>query len=278
MLDPMSLSAGPSFGTLLRQWRSTRKLSQLALADIAEISTRHISFMETGRAQPSREMVLVLGSVLEVPLRERNAMLAAAGFAPAYRETDLSAPEMAPVRKVLDFLLRQAEPYGAVVLDGAWDILMTNRPAQLLTTQFVEDPAALLQDGRLNMLRLLFHPAGARKAIVNWADVARDAIARAQRELHFEAHGPRLAALVEEALSYPDVPQDFRVLDLSQSPSLLIPVQFAKNGLQMNVFSTITTLGTAQDVTLQEIRIESYFPADEQTDALAKQLFAQLEH
>jgi len=270
MLSPMSTVS--SFGNLLRQWRSTRKLTQLALAEEAEVSTRHISFMETGRSKPSREMVLVLASVLELPLRDRNALLLAAGYAPAYHEGNLDAPEMRPVVRALKFMLAQANPYGAVVLDGAWDILMSNDAATRFTQRLVRDPATLLAAGNLNMLRLLFHPAGIRHAIVNWEDVARSTIGRVHRDLHHRADDRRMAALLDEVLTYPDVPRDFRQLDLSEHPSLLIDVHFRHEEFEARTFSTITTLGTAQDVTLQEIAIEVFFPSDDASDAVMKAL------
>ena len=270
MLSPMS-TASP-FGSLLRQWRSTRKLTQLALAEEAEVSTRHISFMETGRSKPSREMVLVLASVLELPLRDRNALLLSAGYAPAYQEGNLDSPEMRPVVRALKFMLAQANPYGAVVLDGAWDILMSNDAATRFTQRLVRDPAALLALGNLNMLRTLFHPAGIRDTIVNWEEVARSTIGRVHRELHHRADDRRMAALLDEVLTYPDVPRDFRQLDLSERPNLLIDVHFRHDGFEARTFSTITTLGTAQDVTLQEICIEMFFPADDASDAAMKAL------
>ncbi len=267
-----AMSTATSFGSLLRRWRGTRNLTQLALADEAEVSTRHLSFLETGRSKPSREMVLVLASVMELPLRDRNALLLSAGYAPAYRESDLSSPEMRPVVRALEFMLSQTDPYGAVVLDGAWDIVMSNDAAQRFTTMFVRDPAALVGVGAPNMLRLLFHPAGARDSIVNWHDVARSTIGRVHRDLHHRADDQRLAAVMDEVLAYPDVPRDFRRLDLAEHPSLLIPIHFRHDGADLRTFSTITTLGSAQDVTLQEICIESFFPSDDATDAALRAL------
>ncbi|MEM6990887.1 MAG: helix-turn-helix transcriptional regulator [Myxococcota bacterium] len=261
------MSVATSFGSLLRRWRDTRKLTQLALGQEAEVSTRHISFMETGRSKPSREMVLVLASVLELPLRDRNALLLSAGYAPAYHESDLGADEMRPVVRALQFMLKQANPYAAVVLDGAWDILMSNAAAQTFTAKFVRDPAALLGAGKPNMLRLLFHPAGARDAVVNWSEVAQSVIGRVHRELHHRADDPRLASLLDEVLAYPGVPRDFRRFDLADHPALLIPIHFRHGDIELQTFSTITTLGSAQDVTLQEICIESFFPADDASDA-----------
>ena len=261
-----TMSTAQSFGPLLRQWRNTRSLTQMALAEQAEVSTRHISFMETGRSNPSREMVLVLASVLELPLRDRNSLLVSAGFAPAYHETDLQSEEMRPVRRALDFILRSTDPYGAVVLDGGWDIVMSNAAAQRFTQMMIADPAAMLSMGPPNMLRLLFHRAGARESIENWEHVARATIARVHRDLHHRSDDRRLSSVLDEVLGYDDVPRDFRTLDLMDPPSLCIPIDFRIEGQLLRTFSMVTTVGSAQDVTLQEICIESFFPADDATD------------
>lgn len=261
-----------SFGSLLKQWRGTRKLTQLALAEEAEVSTRHISFMETGRSKPSREMVLILASVLDLPLRDRNGLLLAAGYAPAYQHSDLEDPDMRPVLRALQFMLKQANPYGAVVLDGAWDILLSNDAALKFTQHFVRDAQALQAMGPPNMLRLLCHPAGVRHAIVNWEEVARATIGRVHRELHHRTDDRRMSALLDEVLEYPGIPRDFRRLDLAERPTLLIPVHFRRDDHDIRTFSTITTLGSAQDVTLQEICIEIFFPADDASDAAMQAL------
>ena len=258
-------------GKLLRQWRNTRHMSQLDVAGDAEISTRHLSFVETGRSKPSREMVLILASVLEVPLRERNTMLVAAGYAPVYRETDLAAPEMAQVRKILDLMLKQAEPYGALVLDSRWNLLMSNDGATRTTVLLAEDPAATLALGPPNLLRLLFHPKGVRNSIANWEEVARATIGRAHREAALEGSS-ELRAILDEILDYPDVPSDFRSVDLVEDPPLLIPVHFRREGFEARVFSTVTTLGTAQDITLQELRVEVYYPVDDASDRAIRAL------
>src|ERR671923_1173107 len=160
-----SIPATQTFGALLKHWRLARRMSQLALALEAEISARHLSFLETGRAQPSREMVLLLSRVLEVPLRGRNELLTAAGYAPIYRETALDAPEMAQARRALGFMLRQQEPYPALVLDRHWNILMSNAAMGRVMGLFL-DPAALAALGAPNAMRLSYHPQGLRPFIV----------------------------------------------------------------------------------------------------------------
>jgi len=248
-------------------------MSQLEVALEAEVSPRHLSFLETGRSRPSAEMLLVLSSVLDVPLRDRNALLMAGGFAPAYRETDLDAPEMAPIRTVIDFMLKQAEPYGAVLVDGAWNLLQSNGPAAQVTGRFVVDPVAVLAEGPPNLLRLLLHPRGVRDRCPNWEEVARSMIARATRELAIHPH-PELARTVEEVLAYEGVPGSFREVSLREPATLLLPLHLRHEGLDLRLFSTITSLGTAQDITLSELRIEHFFPADPATDRAVRAMAA----
>jgi len=172
-----------NFGRLLKQWRERRRLSQLALAVDAEISSRHLSFIETGRAQPSRDMVLLLSRVLEVPPRGRNDLLTAAGYAPVYRETGLEAPEMVDVRRALDFMMRQQEPYPGLVIDGHWNILMTNGGARRLMGLFLDADAVAAVGGPPNAMRLFYHPRGMRPFIVNWEATAAGLIQWLHRDL-----------------------------------------------------------------------------------------------
>lgn len=218
-------------------------------------------------------MLLVLSSVLEVPLRERNALLVSAGYAPAYRETHLEAEEMAPVRTILDFMLKQAEPYGAVVVDGAWNLLKANAPATAFTAMFVVDPAAVLAHGPPNMIRLLLHPGGIRDRCVNWATLARAMVGRLHREVAV-ARDPKLAKLLQEVLAYEGVPSDWRVLDVQAPSSLLLPMHMKHGSYDLRLFTAITSLGTAQDVTLQELRVETFFPADDASDQQLRQISA----
>jgi transcriptional regulator with XRE-family HTH domain len=265
----MSTFAPTPVGSLLREWRTSRKLSQMDLAGEAEVSTRHISFIETGRSKPSREMVLILASVMELPLRERNTLLLAAGFAPAYRETDLESPEMAQVKKTLELILKQAEPFGAVVMDRRWNIVMSNDAATRMTALLSSDMATLMGLGIPNMMRLLFHPAGLRNSIVNWEEVARAIIGRAHKEVQLD-QDPAQRNIFEEALACPGVPEDFRAVDIVDDPPLLIPIHFRRDEFDARVFTTITTLGTAQDVTLQELRVEVFYPADEASERMLR--------
>jgi transcriptional regulator with XRE-family HTH domain len=256
-------------GGLIRQWRERRRLSQLSLALDAEISARHLSFLETGRANPSREMVLLLARVLEVPPRGRNELLLAAGYAPVYHERGLDAPEMAQVRRALEFTLRQQEPYPALVVDGRWNILMSNEGSSRLMGLFL-DPAEAAALGPPNALRLFYHPRGMRPFIVNWQATAGALIQWLHRDM-LRGH-PETARLLDELLSYPDVPKAWRTLDLDAPAAPFLAVELAKDDLHLTFFSTLTSLGVPYDITLDELRVECFFPADEGSEALMRRL------
>jgi transcriptional regulator with XRE-family HTH domain len=256
-------------GTLFRYWRRERNMSQLALAAESDVTPRHICFIETGRARPSREMVLHLADTLEVPFRERNALLLAAGFAPIYRESNLDAPELAPARAALDAILRQQEPYPAVVMNRHWDILATNRAAARFFGLLLGDVTAAEP---ANVVRLIFSPNGLRPYIVNWDDVAEALIGRVHRESVGGVVDETTAALLRNVLAYPDVPTQWSMLNLDRPFAPLIPVVFRQGSRTFSYFSTVTTLGTPQDITLQEIRIECFFPLDEETKRQAREL------
>jgi len=261
-----------SLGALLKQWRERRRMSQLALAIDAEISSRHLSFMETGRSHPSREMVLLLAEVLEVPPRARNDLLAAAGYAPMYRESNLDAPEMAQFRRALDFMLRQQEPYPAIVLDRYWNVLLGNEGTIRFLDIFL-DPAAAAALGPANAMRLICHPGGLRPYIVNWEVTAAALIQWLHRDLLRSADaGTQL--LLDELLAYPDVPGNWRTLDLDAPAAPFLTVEMQKDDTRLKFFTTLTTLGTPYDITLHELRIENFFPADEATDATLRSLNA----
>ena len=263
-------ATGP-VGSLLRQWRERRRLSQLALAVEAEVSARHLSFVETGRAQPSREMVLLLARVLDVPARARNELLTAAGYAPIYRERGLEAPEMSQVRRALDFKLRQQEPYPALVLDGHWNILMSNEATGRLMGLFL-DPAEAAAVGPPNAMRLFYHPRGMRPFIVNWEATAAALIQWLHRDMLRAGPDDETGRLLEELLSYPDVPHQWRRLDLDASTAPFLAVELAKDDVRLNFFSTLTSLGVPYDITLHELRVECFFPADAVSEELMRRL------
>jgi transcriptional regulator with XRE-family HTH domain len=252
------------FGRLLREWRARRGMSQLDLAVEAGVSSRHLSFVETGRATPSREMVVLLARALDVPFRDRNDLLTAAGYAAIYRATSLDAPALAQARRALDFILRQQEPYPALVLDRHWNVLKVNEGSARVQALFL-DAAAVATLGPPNAMRLMFHPKAFRPWIVNWEPTAASLIQWLHRDVATGFADAETRALLEELLSYPDTPRQWRALDLDASPAPFLPIEFRKGDLVLRYFTTLTTLGTPHDITLQELRVESFFPADELT-------------
>jgi len=251
-----TIQATSSFGTLLREHRSRRRWSQQALAEEAEVSTRHLSFLETGKAAPSREMVLLLASALELPLRERNLLLGAAGFTPAYRESALESPTMGDVRRAIDLILAHHEPYPAMVFDPLWNVVRLNAGAMALLGSVVDgaaDPSVLA-----NGMRFLFHPRGARPYVENWTEVASYALDQMRREVHASPRDGARELLAEmEALAGDVALAPPRALETP-----LLELRLRRGDHALRFFTTITTLGTPLDVTVQELRIESYFPAD----------------
>jgi len=263
------------FGPMLRAWRRRRGASQLALALQSGVSQRHVSFLESGRARPSREMVVQLTSALDVPLRQRNAMLLAAGFAPVYRESNLAAPELTPVRHAIDRMLKQQEPYPAVVIDRLWNLLEANEAAVAFTMFLHEGPPPPPPPGKqANLLRSLLDPNGLRPKIANWEEVARYLVSTTYAEILAAGGEPKALTFIEEVMAYPDVPASFRKLRFEDRPPPVLTLDYIVGGKSLSVFTTIATLGTPQDITLQEVRIECFFPADERSDALFRSLAA----
>jgi transcriptional regulator with XRE-family HTH domain len=238
-------------------------MSQLDLAMQSGFSTRHVSFIETGRTQPSRQALLVLAETLEVPLRDRNRLLEAGGFAHVYPQTPLAADEMRHIRGVLQFILDRHQPYAAVVLDRYSNCLMGNGVSERLLAALV-DPSLL--EEHANYLRLAFHPLGARRHIVNWDEVARHLMARAERELNHAEHDQAAIALLAEIRGSAP-PRPGRSQSHVTAADLLLPIELMVNGIELRMFSTIMTLGTPRDVTLQELRVETFFPADTSSEA-----------
>lgn len=268
----------PPFARLLRHWRMSRKLSQLELALVSEISQRHLSFLELGRARPSREMVLRLGDALELPLRGQNALLGAAGFAPHFRESALDAEDMRPVLGALRLMLRHHEPNPAVVVDRCWNLLMLNDAMQRVFGLLGDAEAiwqAVCGDGLRNLFKVLFHPQGTRAAVANWDVVAPVMLSRTRREAEAEQNQD-LLRLLEEVLAYPGIPEDWRHSPLQHDEHLpVIPLELAHGDQRISLFSVISTFGTPGDITTDEIRVESFFPADEATANLLQFLAAQ---
>jgi len=257
------------FSSLLRHWRNVRRLTQIELASDANVSARHLCFLETGRAQPSREMVQLLGSALDLPLEERNALHVAAGFVPPYGDRGLAADNLQHVRLALDFILRQQEPYPGIVIDGHWDVRIRNEASGRLFKPFRD---AFQMDSGLadNAMHVVFHPKGLRQFIVNWDDFAGQMIQILHREV---AQGSRVAAqLLDEITAYPGLPAEWRLPRDPAGTSPVMTMQLRKDELRLAFFSTFTTLAMPTDAALQKLKIECFYPADEATAEKAREL------
>lgn len=255
-------------GLLLREWRAARRLSQLDLALEASISTRHLSCIETGKAQPSRTLLMRLADVLDMPLRERNALLRAAGYAAGYPETRLETPGMGQVSKAIDFILTHQEPYPAFLLNRHWDVLAANQGAARVSDFLLDG-----QPGRhTNMLRTVFDPEDLRGRMANWDDVAGTLIGHLHALVAASPTDAKARALLDEVLSFAGVPSRWRVRDLDTAPAPLLTTEFRHRGVALSFFSTITTFGTPRDITIDELHIECCFPMDEATAQFCRQL------
>jgi transcriptional regulator with XRE-family HTH domain len=251
-------TAAAGVGPLLRDWRKRRRLSQLDLALEAGVSARHLSFVETGRSRPSADMVLQLADQLEVPLRDRNHLLLAAGHAPVFEEHDLEDPEMEPVRQALQLILDGHEPYPAVVIDRSWEMLAANQAVGLLTAGVAPE----LLEPPVNVLRVSLHPDGVAPRIANLAEWRGHLLDRLERQIALTAD-PALATLLEELESYPAPERPAPRPD----PEIAVPLRLHTDAGELAFISTVATFGTAVEVTASELSIESFFPADAATAA-----------
>jgi transcriptional regulator with XRE-family HTH domain len=258
------------FGRLLRHWRLARRFSQLDLAGEASVSSRHLCFLENGRAQPSRDMVQILGTALDLPLEAQNELHLAAGFVPPFGDQGWAAVDLEHVRDALDFILKQQEPLPAIVIDGKWDIRMRNESSRRIFGMF-QKSYAMDRNLAQNAMHAVFHPKGLRPFIVNWADFA----SRLMQILHREAaQGSRTAAkLRDEILVYPGVPAGWKV---PQSPpsSPVMTMQLRKDDLCLDFFSMFTTFAMPHEVALQQLKIECFYPANTATAAKVRELAA----
>jgi transcriptional regulator with XRE-family HTH domain len=252
------------FGAQLREWRQRRRMSQLDFALDAEVSQKHLSFIETGRSVPSRDMVVRLAEVLDVPLRDRNSMLVAAGYAPLYAARDLDDRSLAPARAAIDLLLKGHEPFPALAIDRHWTMVSANEPARAFLA-LVSEPALLAPP--LNVLRLTLHPRGLAPAIANLGEWRHHLLDRLRRQIRATAD-PVLGALLDELEAYPgetpspgNPPRDMGHADV------FVPLRLNLPQGQLSLFTATTVFGTPVDVTLAEIAIESFYPADEATRA-----------
>ncbi|MDQ7980993.1 helix-turn-helix transcriptional regulator [Paraburkholderia sp. SARCC-3016] len=253
---------GRTVGDLLREWRQRRRMSQLLLASEADVSTRHLSFVESGRATPSREMIMHLAERLDVPLRARNALLVAAGYAPLFRERPLSDPQLGAAREAVERVLKGHEPYPAVAVDRHWTIVAANRALGPLVA--AASPALLAPP--VNALRLSLHPDGIASSIVNWHAWRAHLLARLQRQVEVSGDAT-LAALHDELAGYatPYGTRDARPEEATPLDPIAVPLRLDTPHGVLSLFSTTTVFGTPVDVTLSELAIEAFFPADQQT-------------
>ena len=257
------MSPHQSFASSLRWWRRHRGLSQLDLAGRSEISQRHLSFMELGRASPSRDMVMRLATALDVPLRQHNALLIAAGFAPVWRQTDLAAPELGEVSHALDYMLAQQEPFPAVAVDRHWNLLRSNSGAVRLV-EFLVGPLA--PGTPINLADALVAPDVLRPHLLNWPDVVRYFVRSVEADAAADGT-PETAALHQRLLGYEGVRAAVNAAPTEPAVTPVLAMHFRKGNTNLRLFTTIATLGTPQDITLQELRVECFFPMDEATAA-----------
>ena len=271
-LPHRAVTPGPaSFGDHLRTWRQQRHLSQLELADEADISTRHVSFMETGRTNPSRDMVLRLCERLAIPLRERNTLLVAAGYAPMYRERALDDPALAAARQAVELVLKGHEPCPAIALDRCWNVVAANRAAQALLAAHVS-PELLAPP--VNVFRLSLHPDGLASRIANLAQWRHHLFERLRQQIQATAD-PALLALQAELLEYPAPEESPPLVMAGEMLGVVLPFCFESVHGMLSLISTTTIFGTPVDVTLQELAVESFFPADAFTAQVLREMAQQ---
>jgi transcriptional regulator with XRE-family HTH domain len=257
-------------GDLLKQWRGARGRSQLEVSADSGISQRQISFIESGRSIPGRSTLMDIAQALNVPLRERNALLLAAGYAPLYSGAPWNSDEMKSISKALERMITQHEPYPAIVMDRYWNVLLTNDAAPRFFNCFIDLSARV---SPRNMLHLMFDPQGMRPFVADWTALAKTLIQRVHQEAVGHIVDQKTRDLMTDLLAYPDVQAEWRAPErLSALP--MIPMSFVKDGATMNYFSLITTVGTPQTIAAQELRVECLYPADDETEALHAKLLA----
>ena len=274
MAQSRNRSQGNELGELLRRWREMRNKSQIALSLDAGVSQRHLSFIEVGRSSPSRVTLLGIADALEVPFRDRNVLLLAAGYAPMYPDAGWDDAEMRRVTEALKRLLRQHEPFPAVVMDRYWNVVLTNAAAPRFFGSFVDLAA---RPTPRNLLHLMFDPEGMRPFIVNWDDVARSLIQRVYREAVGRVVDEKCQELMNSLLAYPGAKSQWRAeLGADGTSDLpVIPITFVKDGQKLGYFSMLTTVAAPHTVATQELRLESMFPVDEETEERHIQMMQQ---
>ncbi|MBX3156219.1 MAG: helix-turn-helix transcriptional regulator [Deltaproteobacteria bacterium] len=265
------LARSDAFGAQVRSWRLARRVSQEQLAARAGVSTRHLSFVENGKSRPSREVVLALAGALDVPLRERNALLAAAGFSAAFRASPLEADELASLRRAIDHVLAKQEPYGAVVVDGKLDVVRMNRGAARVFARLPPTSPDGVAAAH-NLILGTVHPAALRPYIVNWKEVAGHLVARLHREVGARPHDEGLAQLLVRVLAQPGVPAEWRIPEPGRSTAPFLGVHLRGPDLELRLFTMLSSIGTPLDVTAEELHIETYYPADEDSERVLRDL------
>jgi len=253
-------------GAMIRRWRTHRGMSQMDLAFDADVSARHISFIETGRSTPSRDALFAITDALDVPLRERNVLFEAAGYARPYSEVTLSESELAHHRRLVASILQRHDPFFAVAIDRHWNVRMANHPGEEFLDQFF-GPGGIEEPSEPNLARLLFHPAGLRSCIVNWPEASAHFWGRLHRESVHNPLDEGLAALLEEIASY----GDFATRPPTPSRRPALELELAMDGMELNLIGSVLAFDSARSPALEELRIETFFPADDRT---ARQLEA----
>ena len=269
MTDNQSSSVG-LLPALLKYWRNARGLSQLDLSLAADVSARHISFLETGRAKPSQEMLLVLASALQIPLREQNTLLQAAGFIPAFSEPGPEEVLTGSMANVVQFMLLNHDPYPMVIMDWTYNVINLNKSALHLFAHF--PPKNMQAFPNINVFEAVFDPEQVRPYIVDWESTARQLLATLHRLALLNSHDDRLRVLLNKVLAYPDVPEAWKQPDFTSNKNSTFTVRLKNNDLELAFLTTVTGFNAPQNITLEEIRIESYIPLDNVTDEFCKGL------
>jgi len=262
------------FTSMIKKWRKLKKQSQLDLSLDAGVSQRHLSFLESGRAKPSREMVLNLALALELPLRDRNQLLNAAGYASIFKERKLDDAEMKAIHHALEISLTHHEPYPAIVADRNWNVVMTNDAAQRfmgLLGNLEEVWNKVDPLGNKNIYRMTFHPEGMKPLIKNWDELAKTLLLRLQRDVNADPDNSFLAQLLHEASELSGIDLSASLSEIATPTTPILPMEVSKGGITLKIFSMISSFGTAQDITAEELKVETFFPADDFTTQFFKQ-------
>lgn len=263
------------FAAMMIKWRKFKKLSQLDLSLESGVSQRHISFMESGRAKPSRSMVLALAQVLSIPLRDQNQLLNLAGFSPEFKERNLGNADMYAVNQALEMSLAHHEPYPAIVADRNWNLVMENEASQRFLG-LIGKPDEVWQrvdpSGNKNVYRLTFHPLGLQPLISNWSEMAKQLLLRLQRDVAADPNNEFLSALLNEVVENSGLKDVYGEIDGGTAIAPVIPMEMTTAGMTLKTFSMISSFGTAQDVTASELKVETFFPADDVTKLFFERL------